>query len=271
MLASPEMLRAPIESRREHLARVVDAGGSHVFVADHVSFHVGVGMDGLVQAALIAGLEPRLDVVVGVYLLALRHPVPVARQIATLCESIKKAAARHNADTGRFAHEYTGASYVAAGHHELSMQQSYSGWTGPYIEEPLHLQHNRVFHADHQPTPVSLGQGQLVFPIPCPRRRRFEERRRPVLTVQDSCLRNGYHGWGGAGGRRSQRGHHRARWVAHHDDVILAVARDATTHRIDSQGNQIGLRSHQRSLSGFESRERRSEQIGRPLWVLCPG
>lgn len=87
MLASPEILRSPIEARREQLARVVDAGCSHVFVADHVSFHVGLGMDGLVQAALIAGLEPRLEVVVGVYLLALRHPVPVARQIATLCES----------------------------------------------------------------------------------------------------------------------------------------------------------------------------------------
>lgn len=87
MLASPAMLRLPVASRAKHLARVVDAGCSHVFVADHVSFHVGLGMDGLMQAALIAGLEPRLQVVVGVYLLALRHPVPVARQIATLCES----------------------------------------------------------------------------------------------------------------------------------------------------------------------------------------
>jgi len=87
MLASPEILRAPVSERAGHFGRVVDAGCSHVFVADHVSFHVGIGMDGLVQAALIAGLEPRLQVVVGVYLLALRHPVPVARQIATLCES----------------------------------------------------------------------------------------------------------------------------------------------------------------------------------------
>ncbi len=87
MLASPEMLRSPLDARAKHFGRVVDAGCTHVFVADHVSFHVGLGMDGLMQAALIAGLEPRLQVVVGVYLLALRHPVPVARQIATLCES----------------------------------------------------------------------------------------------------------------------------------------------------------------------------------------
>ena len=87
MLASPEMLTAAPERRRALLGRVVAAGCPHVFVADHVSFHVGLGMDGLVQAALITGIEPRLRVVVGVYLLALRHPVPVARQIATLCES----------------------------------------------------------------------------------------------------------------------------------------------------------------------------------------
>lgn len=87
MLASPEMLRSSVEARGKLFGRVVDAGCTHVFVADHVSFHVGLGMDGLVQAALISGLEPRLQVVVGVYLLALRHPVPVARQIATLCES----------------------------------------------------------------------------------------------------------------------------------------------------------------------------------------
>ncbi len=87
MLASPQMLTAKPARRRELLGRVFDSGCSHVFVADHVSFHVGLGMDGLVQAALIAGVEPRLRVVVGVYLLALRHPVPVARQIATLCES----------------------------------------------------------------------------------------------------------------------------------------------------------------------------------------
>ena len=30
-----------------------------MFVADHVSFHVGAGMDGLVQASLIAALLPK--------------------------------------------------------------------------------------------------------------------------------------------------------------------------------------------------------------------
>lgn len=73
--------------RRELLGRIEDAGIDHVFVADHVSFFVGAGMDGLIQAATAAALAPKLRVVVGVYLLALRHPVPVARQIASLAEA----------------------------------------------------------------------------------------------------------------------------------------------------------------------------------------
>jgi alkanesulfonate monooxygenase SsuD/methylene tetrahydromethanopterin reductase-like flavin-dependent oxidoreductase (luciferase family) len=81
------MLTGAHERRRALLARVAAAGLDHVFVADHLSFHDGFGMDGLVQAATLLASEPRLRVQVGVYLLALRHPVPVARQIATLCES----------------------------------------------------------------------------------------------------------------------------------------------------------------------------------------
>jgi alkanesulfonate monooxygenase SsuD/methylene tetrahydromethanopterin reductase-like flavin-dependent oxidoreductase (luciferase family) len=86
LLASEEILCAPVEERRARMRRVADAGLDHVFVADHVSFFVGRGMDGLIQAATAAALEPRLRVVVGVYLLGLRHPVPVARQLATLCQ-----------------------------------------------------------------------------------------------------------------------------------------------------------------------------------------
>jgi alkanesulfonate monooxygenase SsuD/methylene tetrahydromethanopterin reductase-like flavin-dependent oxidoreductase (luciferase family) len=86
-LADDQMLTGPLARRRELLLRAREAGLDHVFVADHVSFFTGFGMDGLVQAATIAALDPALEIHVGVYLLALRHPVPVARQIATLCES----------------------------------------------------------------------------------------------------------------------------------------------------------------------------------------
>jgi alkanesulfonate monooxygenase SsuD/methylene tetrahydromethanopterin reductase-like flavin-dependent oxidoreductase (luciferase family) len=81
------MLTGPLAKRRERLGRVAATGIDHVFVADHVSFHTGFGMDGLMQAATAAALEPTLRIHIGVYLLALRHPVPVARQISTFCES----------------------------------------------------------------------------------------------------------------------------------------------------------------------------------------
>jgi alkanesulfonate monooxygenase SsuD/methylene tetrahydromethanopterin reductase-like flavin-dependent oxidoreductase (luciferase family) len=86
-LGTPRMLRSPVDARRELLARAADAGLDHVFVADHVSFFDGRGMDGLVNAATLLASHPSLHVHVGVYLLALRHPLPVARQIASLCES----------------------------------------------------------------------------------------------------------------------------------------------------------------------------------------
>jgi alkanesulfonate monooxygenase SsuD/methylene tetrahydromethanopterin reductase-like flavin-dependent oxidoreductase (luciferase family) len=86
-LADAEMLTGPHARRRALLARAEDGGLDHLFMADHVSFRTGLGMDGLIQAATAAALAPNLRVYVGVYLLALRHPVPVARQIASLAES----------------------------------------------------------------------------------------------------------------------------------------------------------------------------------------
>ena len=86
-IASPALLATPHAERRELIARIVDQGIDHVFVADHVSFVNGMGMDGLINAATLTAHHERLKVVVGVYLLALRHPVTVARQLATLAES----------------------------------------------------------------------------------------------------------------------------------------------------------------------------------------
>ncbi len=86
-LGTPRMLRSPVDERRALLARAADAGLDHLFVADHVSFLDGRGMDGLVNAATLLASHPWLHLHVGVYLLALRHPLPGARQIASLCES----------------------------------------------------------------------------------------------------------------------------------------------------------------------------------------
>ena len=77
----------PSDEQRRLLGRIADAGIDHVFTADHVSFRDGSGMDGPVTLAALSGLEPRLGLHVGVYLLALRHPMVAARQIATLAEA----------------------------------------------------------------------------------------------------------------------------------------------------------------------------------------
>jgi alkanesulfonate monooxygenase SsuD/methylene tetrahydromethanopterin reductase-like flavin-dependent oxidoreductase (luciferase family) len=66
------------------LRSIAEAGLDHVIVGDHISFRGGRGTDGLIAAAVYAALEPRLTTYLSVYLLPLRHPVPVARQLATL-------------------------------------------------------------------------------------------------------------------------------------------------------------------------------------------
>jgi alkanesulfonate monooxygenase SsuD/methylene tetrahydromethanopterin reductase-like flavin-dependent oxidoreductase (luciferase family) len=68
------------------LARVADGGIDHLCVGDHVSFFVGAGSDGLVTATALLALQAELPVYVGLYLLPLRHPVPVARQLASIAE-----------------------------------------------------------------------------------------------------------------------------------------------------------------------------------------
>ena len=60
------------------------AGIDHLGVCDHVSFHVGAGFDGLLAAGTILAVAERLESNTGVYLLPLRHPVLVARQVADL-------------------------------------------------------------------------------------------------------------------------------------------------------------------------------------------
>jgi alkanesulfonate monooxygenase SsuD/methylene tetrahydromethanopterin reductase-like flavin-dependent oxidoreductase (luciferase family) len=69
---------------RAFLEQVSVAGIDHICCADHVSFFAGLGFDGLVQATALSMLHPTLPVHCGVYLLPLRHPVLVARQLADI-------------------------------------------------------------------------------------------------------------------------------------------------------------------------------------------
>ena len=77
----------PHDEQRAALGRIADAGIDHLFTADHVSFFDGSGLDGLIHLAALSGLEGRLDLHLGVYLLALRHPMIAARQISSLAQA----------------------------------------------------------------------------------------------------------------------------------------------------------------------------------------
>ncbi|MCH2169290.1 LLM class flavin-dependent oxidoreductase [Myxococcota bacterium] len=81
MRAPAQSLIGPVADRRAALAALADAGLDHVGVSDHVSFFVGAGFDGLIQAAQLTTLHDTLPVMVAVYLLPLRHPTTVARQL----------------------------------------------------------------------------------------------------------------------------------------------------------------------------------------------
>lgn len=70
--------------QRAFVAAAAEAGLDHVCTGDHVSFFVGAGFDGLVSATALAAGHPTMPVYVAVYLLPLRHPTLVARQVADL-------------------------------------------------------------------------------------------------------------------------------------------------------------------------------------------
>ncbi|HUB11247.1 MAG TPA: LLM class flavin-dependent oxidoreductase [Acetobacteraceae bacterium] len=66
------------------LVELVDrCGYDSLWVGDHVSFAVPI-LDPLLQLAQAAVVSRRLTLGTGVYLLPLRHPAPVAKQVATL-------------------------------------------------------------------------------------------------------------------------------------------------------------------------------------------
>lgn len=82
MLLGLSQLEAP--ARRRFIEQAEAAGLDHVGVGDHVSFYVGAGIDGLLGAAGVLAVTERMSTNTAVYLLPLRHPVPVARQLADL-------------------------------------------------------------------------------------------------------------------------------------------------------------------------------------------
>ncbi len=74
------------EPHRAAFTRIAESAVDHVCVGDHVSFHVGAGSDALIDATSVLTYYPELPCYVALYLLPLRHPVLVARQLASIAE-----------------------------------------------------------------------------------------------------------------------------------------------------------------------------------------
>ena len=72
------------EQRQQAVNTIVESGFDHIFMADHVSFRDGSGTDGFVEVASLSQLNPSVGVMISIYLLPLRHPLPVARQLASM-------------------------------------------------------------------------------------------------------------------------------------------------------------------------------------------
>ncbi len=79
-----DLWSSSFDEKQATVERLADAGIDQLYMADHVSFRTGHGTDGFCEIAALSQLHPTMRVMISVYLLALRHPVPVARQIATM-------------------------------------------------------------------------------------------------------------------------------------------------------------------------------------------
>jgi alkanesulfonate monooxygenase SsuD/methylene tetrahydromethanopterin reductase-like flavin-dependent oxidoreductase (luciferase family) len=86
MFPPPGLLEQGQDTARAFLSQADQEGIDHVCCGDHVSFFTGMGFDGLVQATALMMLHPTMPVSTGVYLLPLRHPVLVARQLADIAQ-----------------------------------------------------------------------------------------------------------------------------------------------------------------------------------------
>lgn len=83
-MAPPMPRDADVKHVRRIVEEIASAGIDHLVVGDHVTFFGGFGVDGLVHATLLLAQHPDIEVHTSVYLLPLRHPVPVARQLSTI-------------------------------------------------------------------------------------------------------------------------------------------------------------------------------------------
>jgi alkanesulfonate monooxygenase SsuD/methylene tetrahydromethanopterin reductase-like flavin-dependent oxidoreductase (luciferase family) len=145
------------EELRSVLALAAEVGVDHLCVGDHVSFFVGAGSDGLTTATSLLAAQADLPVYVALYLLPLRHPVPVARQLATLAQLAP----------GRLT---LGVGIGGEDPHELEICGVDPKTRGRRMDESLHLLRGLgegtpvTFHGEF----FSLDEA-LILPAPAPR------------------------------------------------------------------------------------------------------
>jgi alkanesulfonate monooxygenase SsuD/methylene tetrahydromethanopterin reductase-like flavin-dependent oxidoreductase (luciferase family) len=81
-----QLFRDGAAAVRRAVEEAEDLGIDQLCVGDHVAFQGGQGFDGLIHATALAMASTSLEVHTAVYLVGLRHPVPVARQVSSLAE-----------------------------------------------------------------------------------------------------------------------------------------------------------------------------------------
>jgi alkanesulfonate monooxygenase SsuD/methylene tetrahydromethanopterin reductase-like flavin-dependent oxidoreductase (luciferase family) len=86
MFAPVGPFKSAAEAQAVALSRIAQSGVDHMCVGDHVSFRVGAGSDALIDATSMLTNDTELPCYVALYLLSLRHPVLVARQLASIAE-----------------------------------------------------------------------------------------------------------------------------------------------------------------------------------------
>src|SRR3954453_20986169 len=78
-----EPWRPTIDEMQALVRLVDDCGYDSLWVGDHIAFAVAI-LDPLLQLAQAAMVSDRLTLGTNVYRLPLRHPIPAAKQVATL-------------------------------------------------------------------------------------------------------------------------------------------------------------------------------------------
>lgn len=163
-LATPAGLwRMPHIERSAFIERTLADGIDHIFMADHVSFQGGHGKDGLIEVAALSQLHPQLKLMVSIYLLPLRHPMTVARQLATLHE-IAPGRMRFGVGIGgedRHEIEVCGVDPSTRGRRMNEsleiLRQLMTGGAVNYAGEFFQLEDARIKPAISDPIPIIVG------------------------------------------------------------------------------------------------------------------